>query len=148
MTSCVEVKIHPLYRSRIYVVTRKDDPLARKKRISPLHLKDRTLMVGGEGPDALRDVQHRIIKSYGVAHFNSDDHATTLVNVAAGKGICLAPGYLNDGSGEFAWVPFECQENISCVLLTREDERRESVLDLVSLLQEAYQGESRYARMV
>lgn len=143
-----EAKIYPLYRSRIYVVARKDDPLARKKRVSSLHLKDRTLMIGSEGPEALRDVQHRLAQTPGVSHFNCDDHATSLVNVAAGKGVCLAPGYLNDGSDEFAWIPFECQENISCVLLTREGERRESVLDLVGLLQEAYRGDSKFARLV
>ena len=143
-----EVRIHPLYRSRIYVVMRKDDPLAHKKRIFMNHLQERTLMVSNENPTPLRDVQHRVISTLGIPHFNCDDYATTLVNVAAGKGIALAPGYLNDGSGEFAWVPFECPENISCVLLTKEDDKRTAILDLVKILQEAYQGDSRCARMV
>ena len=70
-------------------------------------------------PEAMRlfavshpDVQHRLISSGRIDYFNSADHDTTLTNVAAGKGICLAPGFLNDHSGQFAWIPFDCSEMV------------------------------------
>lgn len=143
-----DVEVHPLYQSRIYLVTRKNDPLARKELVRTEDLRGRTLMVGGTSPGPLRTVQHRVVSELGLEHFNSNDHGTTLVSVAAGKGVCLSPGLFNDGSGEFAWTPFDCRETISCVLLTHAGERRPEVLELVRLLQEAYREGSRYARMV
>ena len=55
-------------------------------------LYGRTLMVGGGSPAALRAVQQRLIASGKIDYFNSPDHDTTLTNVAAGRGVCLAPG--------------------------------------------------------
>ena len=143
-----EVEVHPLYRSRIYVITRKDDPLATLKRVYLPHLSNRMLMVNDKAPASLRELQHRAVKSLRLKYLNSDDYASAFVNVAAGKGVCLAPGYLNDGMGEFAWTPLECQENVSCVLLTHANERRETVHDLVKLLQSSYESESSYASLV
>ncbi len=143
-----DIEVHPLYESRIYLVTRLDDPLAKRDLVRAEDLKGRTLMVGGPSPQALRAVQHRVVSEVGVEHFNSNDHMTTLVSVAAGKGVCLSPGLLNDDTGEFAWTPFDCEETLSCVLLTHAGERREEVLELVRLLQEAYAPGTRYARIV
>ena len=143
-----EVQMHHLYNSRIYLVTLPNDPLAKKKLVREEDLRGRTLMVGGSSPSPLRAVQHRVVSSLGLAHFNSNDHGTTLVSVAAGKGVCLSPGLFNDGSGEFAWTPFDCEETIPCVLLTHAGERRESVLDLVGILQKLYQPGTRYAKLV
>lgn len=139
---------HPLYQSHIYLVTRKNDPLAHKELVRMEDLRGRTLMVGGTSPSPLRAVQHRVVSELGLPHFNSSDHGTTLVSVAAGKGICLSPGLYNDGSPEFAWTPFDCEETISCVLLTHASEHRPEVHKLVELLQKAYEGGSHYARMV
>lgn len=143
-----EVTMHALYQSRIYLVTRKNDPLAKKKLVRTEDLRGRTLMVGGTSPAPLRAVQHRVVSELGLAHFNSNDHGTTLVSVAAGKGVCLSPGLFNDGSGEFAWTPFDCEETISCVLLTHAGERRPEVLELVRLLQEAYRPGTRWQKLV
>lgn len=143
-----EVTMHTLYQSRIYLVTRKNDSLAKKHLVHTEDLKGRTLMVGGPSPTSLRAVQHRVVSELDLPHFNSNDHSTTLVSVAAGKGVCLSPGLFNDGSGEFAWTPFDCEETISCVLLTHADERRPEVLELVKLLQDAYRPGTRYARLV
>lgn len=142
------VKAWPLYRSRIYLVTLPSDPLARKDVVREEDLKGRTLMVGGSSPSPLRTVQHRVVSRLGLSHFNSNDHGTTLISVAAGKGVCLSPGLYNDGSGEFAWTPFECEETIPCSLLTHAEENRTSVLELVRLLQEAYKPGTRYAKLV
>lgn len=143
-----EVDVHPLYRSRIYLVTRTNDPLSRKELVREEDLRGRTLMVGGPSPAPLRAVQHRVVSRLGLAHFNSNDHGTTLVSVAAGKGVCLSPGLFNDGSGEFAWTPFDCEETISCVLLTHAGERRPEVARLVQLLQDAYRPGSRWSKLV
>ena len=53
-------------------------------------------MVGGGSPNALRSAQQKLISSGKIEYFNSPDHDSTLVNVASGKGICLAPRFLND----------------------------------------------------
>ena len=61
-------------------------------------------MVGGS-PSALQKVQQRVIQAVGINYFNSADHDTTLINVAANLGICLAPGFLNDHNPDYAWTP-------------------------------------------
>lgn len=78
-------------------------------------------MVGGGSPPPLRRVQKRMIEEVGVDFFTSHDHETTLTNVAAGRGVCLAPGFLDDHNGEFAWTLFDCEERIPCVLLSHAD---------------------------
>ena len=112
------IQVHDLFESRIYLIANRDDPLAGKNLICEEDLYGRTLMVGGGSPQALKTVQHRLISSGKINYFNSADHDTTLTNVAAGRGVCLAPGFLNDHSGQFAWIPFDCSESFSCVLCT------------------------------
>ena len=70
------------------------------------------------------------------------DPDTPLTNVASHKGVCLSPGVLNDDSGEFAWIPFDCEENIPCVLCTHSGEQRKEVLDFVKTLQSVYSERS------
>ena len=132
------VLVHDLYESHIYLIAQKDDPLAGKNRIQESDLYGRTLMVGGGSPPALKAVQHRLIASGKIEYFNSADHDTTLTNVAAGRGVCLAPGFLNDHSGQFAWIPFDCPESFSCVLCTHKSDNRDSLRAFVALLQKLY----------
>ena len=134
-----ELRFHKLYRSRIYLITELDDPLAQKEQVCAEDLQGRTLMVGGDSPNALRAVQQRVIRETGVHYFNSPDHDNTLTNVAAHKGVCLAPGFLNDHSGQFAWIPFACREHFDCVLCTHSANERKEVLDFVRTLQELYE---------
>ena len=133
-----DIKLHPLFRSHIYLITDLNDPLAQKELIKTTDLAGRTLMVGGGSPPELRLVQQRVIHEMNISYFNSHDHDTTLTNVASHKGICLAPGFLNDHNNEFAWTPFDCSETISCVLGTHASDNRKSVLDFVHLLQTIY----------
>ena len=133
-----ELRFHKLYRSRIYLITELDDPLAQKEQVCAEDLQGRTLMVGGGSPNALRAVQQRVIRETGVHYFNSPDHDNTLTNVAAHKGVCLAPGFLNDHSGQFVWIPFDCREHFDCVLCTHSANERKEVLDFVRTLQELY----------
>ena len=132
------IKVHDLFESHIYLITQRDDPLASNNLIREEDLYGRTLMVGGGSPPALRAVQHRLIATGRVNYFNSADHDTTLTNVAAGRGICLAPGFLNDHSGQFAWIPFNCTESFSCVLCTHKEDHRESLQSFLNLLKSLY----------
>ena len=133
------VLVHELFESRIYLITDKNDPLARKNLVCEEDLYGRTLMVGGGSPQAMKTVQHRLISSGKIRYFNSADHDTTLTNVAAGKGVCLAPGFLNDHSGQFAWIPFDCRESFSCVLCAHKDDNRPSLKAFIDVLKNLYQ---------
>lgn len=132
------IKIHKLFESRIYLITEKNDTLAQKKIIELEDLQGRTLMVGGGSPPELRSVQQRVIETLNIPYFNSNDHETTLTNVATHKGVCLAPGFLNDHYDEFAWIPFNCPETVSCVLCTHTSEQNENIYAFVKLLQKIY----------
>ena len=133
-----QIRVHDLFESRIYLITQPDDPLAEKNLIHEEDLYGRTLMVGGGSPAALKSVQHRLISTGKIDYFNSADHDTTLTNVAAGRGVCLAPGFLNDHSGQFAWIPFDCKENFSCVLCTHKNDQRESLDAFITQLKALY----------
>lgn len=132
------VLVHDLFDSRVYLIVQRDDPLAEKNLIVESDLYGRTLMVGGGSPNALKAVQHRLIATGKIDYFNSADHDTTYINIAAGKGICLAPGFLNDHSGQFAWIPFDCEEHFECVLCTHKNDSRQSLSDFIALLKKLY----------
>ena len=132
------IAVHDLFESRIYLIADREDPLTSKNLIKEEDLYGRTLMVGGGSPSALKAVQHRLIASGRIEYFNSPDHDTTLTNVAAGRGICLAPGFLNDHSGQFAWIPFDCKESFSCVLCTHKNDLRPSLKVFLTTLQKLY----------
>jgi DNA-binding transcriptional LysR family regulator len=133
-----DLHVHDLFESRIYLITQKEDPLANRNRICEEDLYGRTLMVGGGSPPALRAVQRRLISSGKIDYFNSPDHDSTLTNVAAGRGVCLAPGFLNDHSGQFAWIPFDCKESFTCVLCTHKEDRRDSLNVFIDILKKLY----------
>lgn len=133
-----DVKIHPLYESHIYLVCNKTDKLAKKKIITENDLKDRTLMIGGGSQAPLRAVQQRVIRNTGINYFNSPDHDTSLTNVAAHKGVVLSPGFLNDHSGQFVWIPFDCPEFYTCVLLTHVTDQRWNLNHFIEVLQNLY----------
>ena len=132
------IRVYELFESRIYLISQRDDPLSEKNSISEEDLYGRTLMVGGGSPPALRAVQHRLIASGQISYFNSPDHDSTLTNVAAGRGVCLAPGFLNDHSGQFAWIPFDCPESFSCVLCTHREDKRPSLAAFLDILKKLY----------
>ena len=140
-----DIVLHPLFESRIYLITETTDPLAQNAPVRAEDLAGRTLMVGGGSPPQLRRVQQRVIEATNIPYFNSANHETTLTNVAAHKGICLAPGFLNDHNGEFAWTPFDCEETVPCMLCTHKQEHRKEVLDFVKLLQSIYAAHPDFA---
>lgn len=133
-TECI-----PLFESQIYLLARKDDPLAQKTIISSEDLLDRTIMVGGDSPGILRKAQQSLIER-GVEYFNSMNHDMTLINVAARKALCLSPGFLNDQSGEFAWIPFDSEDRFQCNLYVRGDDSRESLKRFAEILVDLYRN--------
>lgn len=133
-----DVRQHHLFDSRIYLICQQTDSLAKKETIRPEELSGRTLMVGGGSPPELRAVQQRLIQSGNLNYFNSPNHDTTLTNVAANRGICLAPGFLNDHNGEFAWIPYDCSEVMPCALYTHKSDKRDFVLAFAKEVQEMY----------
>ena len=132
------IAVHELFESRVYLIADRGDPLAGKDVIREEDLYGRTLMVGGGSPPALKAVQSRLINTGKIRYFNSPDHDTTLTNVAAGRGVCLAPGFLNDHSGQFAWIPYDCEETFSCVLCTHKADKRPSVSSFIAVLKDLY----------
>ena len=132
------IRVHELFESRIYLIVQKSDPLSQKDLITEEDLYGRTLMIGGGSPAALKAVQHRLIATDKIRYFNSADHDTTLTNVAAGRGVCLAPGFLNDHSGQFEWIPFDCKETFSCVLCTHKEDSRPSISSFLNVLKDLY----------
>jgi Transcriptional regulator len=139
-----DIKLHPLFNSRIYLISQPNDPLAQKALIETEDLRGQTLMVGGGSPPPLRKVQQRVLQELNLDYFNSHDHETTLTNIAANKGICLAPGFLNDHNNEFAWTPFHCPETVSCVLCSHANDPRQDTQDFIQTLQKIYQQKTNF----
>lgn len=128
------------YKSHIYLVCNKSDELANKTLVTAKDLKGRTLMVGGGSQHQLKIVQKRVIEETHIPFFNSDDHDTTLTNIAANRAIVLAPGFLHDRNDGFAWVPFDCEETIDCCLAWKKQDNRESMKTFIKILMDLYKG--------
>jgi len=126
----------PLYESRFYLITKPDDPLAARDVVRPEDLAGRTLMVGGGSPPALRHIQQQVISKVGVRYFNSPDHDSTLTYVASDAGVCIAPGFLNNLSGQFAWTPFATDATIPCYLYAHANDNRAALVSFVEFAQE------------
>lgn len=133
-----DIKIHPLYECGISLVMRDDDELSTKKIIHQEDLYGRTLMVGGGSPPALQRVQQRLIHTQKINYFNSADHDTTLTNVAAKKGVCLSPDFFNEEANNFKRIPFACSEKFKIVLCTHNNDKRESLMHFIKLLQKLH----------
>lgn len=134
-----DIQIHDIYEGRYYFVCNKKDPYAKRKIIHEEDLKGRTLMVNGGSGATLKKIQQRIIAHTNCNYFNSDDHDTSLTNIAANKAIVIAPGSLNDHTDAFVWIPFDCEERLHYVLITHANDQRWSLHRFVDLLKEKYQ---------
>ena len=132
------VVIHPLYISQIYLLCQQTDPLAQLDRVTAQDLAGRTLLFNGGSSQTLRQVQQRVLSTVPIHYFNSPTHDFTLIQVASDKAICLSPGYLNDHSGVFAWIPFDCPESFDLVLVSHQDQLNPALANLIALLQELY----------
>jgi DNA-binding transcriptional LysR family regulator len=133
-----ETKLIHLYTSKIYLITKKDDELAKLKLAKISDLEGRTLMVGGGSPPQLKALQQKIINTLDIDYFNSETHEATMTNILADKGICLTPGFFQDYTGEFAWIPFDCVEKFECYLCVHTYDKREALKDFIKILQSIY----------
>lgn len=131
--------IWPLFTSHIYLLCLWSDPLAKQERVSITDLTNRTLLVNGGSSNTLKQVQQRVISSVPISYYNSPTHDNTLIQVASGKAICLSPGYLNDHSDQFAWIPFDCPEHFDYVLVAHDEASEEPLASLIQILQNCYQ---------
>ena len=134
-----DIKVFNLYKSKIYLLTKKNDSLAKKKKAYIKDLEGKTLMVGGGSPPTLRRLQQKIISSVKIDYFNIPDHETTMTNIASDRGICLTPGFFNDHNGEFAWTNFDCDDYFDCKLCIHSKDKRKAVIEFVEILQKLYQ---------
>ena len=141
-----DTKLIYLYTAGIYLLSKKDDELAKLKTVKPKDLKGRTLMVGGGSPPQLRALQQRLINTIDIDYFNSENHDTTLTNILADRGICLTPGFFRDYTDEFAWTPFECEEKFECYLCVRTSDRKESVDNFIKILSDLYKNRTKFKR--
>lgn len=133
-----QIELHSIFQSHIYLIVQKEDSLAKKEIITPQDLKGRTLLIGGGSPPELKKTQETVINSVHPETMNSEDHFTTLTNVAAGNGVCLSPGFCNDRTEEFAWLPISFGTPIECVLATRSDDHRETTKKFIEITKEIY----------
>lgn len=133
-----QIELHSIFQSHIYLIVQKEDSLAKKEIITPQDLKGRTLLIGGGSPPELKKAQETVINSVHPETMNSEDHFTTLTNVAAGNGVCLSPGFCNDRTEEFAWLPISFGTPIECVLATRSDDHRETTKKFIEITKEIY----------
>lgn len=130
---------HPLFTSQIYLLCLPDDPLADKTLVTAQDLAHRTLLFNGGSSKRLQQVQQRVIAQVPIQEINSPDHDFTLIQVASRKAICLSPGIYQDHSDQFAWIPFDCQENFPFVLCSHINDQRPAVKDFIKTLQEIYE---------
>ncbi len=137
-----DIRIHPFFDTHIYFVCRSDDPLAKKKLITKEDLKGRVLMIGGGSPAPLRKLQQEIIQDPSVTYFNSNDHDTSMTYVAADEAVVLSPGFLNDHNSQFAWIPYDTDIAMPCVLCTHAGDSRKTVRRFLELLKEYYSDRS------
>lgn len=128
------IKIVHLYESHIYLICNKDDQLASKKLIRMNDLKNQTLMIGGGSQRNLKIVQNKVLDNIHIPFFNSNDHDTTLTNIAAKKAIVLAPSFLHDPNDGFAWIPFDCKETIDCCLAIKDNDNRKCITDFIQII--------------
>ncbi len=132
------IKKYNLYNSPIYCVTRSDDLLAAKSEVTTADFEGRTMLVSRNIPPELTEVQNHVLKEAKVYVIDSMNHEATLTNISAGVGIGLIPGYSDDQSKEFVWIPFSCKEKISCVLAYRKDDNREMIKSFLNVVREYY----------
>ncbi len=130
----------PLFVSNFYIISNHDDELTKLDFVKPEDLIGRTLIVGGKASKGLKKIQKSLIENYDINYINSPIHDATLLHIKSQNGICLAPGFLNDFTNEFAWTTFMCDQSNHCFLVVHENESRKSVFDFIELLQNIYRN--------
>lgn len=129
-----EGKATLLYRSPIYALVNLNDPLSRRQLLTSSDFSGRTLLVNGGSSDLLKHLQQRVVIDSHVRTLNSPNHDATLVNVAAGRAVCLVPGYLKAPTKDIAWIPFQTKQSYNCYLMTHQDDHRQITRTFLQML--------------
>lgn len=124
-----------------------DDPLAQLKTANYEDLEGRILLVGGGSPKELQQVQRTAIQHSNLSSMTSENHETTLINIASNRAVCLIPGLLNDFNNEFTWIPFNCKEIMPCVLCSHKDNHKETLPKFIDILKKLYQSDAYYTNI-
>lgn len=131
------INFYPIYDSQLKLVVRANDPLADVDLVKPRDLVDRTLLVGGGSPPALKSLQRELSQEFGLRTMNSHDHSTTLTYVAAEGAVCLSPDVYEDNDPAYKWLNFDSGVTIPCYLCTHDDASK-AVIDFVQMLRHSY----------
>ena len=133
------VREYPLFESRMFIVAPKDHPLAEKEVVCAEDLKGYPLLLLSiKFPVILHNLHVQILQKVHTQRFLMPDTGTILFSVQMGHGVALMPGFLNIRNDEFAWIPYDTPDRIPCSLVTAANERRQSVKEFVTLIQEVY----------
>lgn len=97
-------------------------------------------IVNSGSSQTLRQVKQRVVNTVPIQTLNSPTHDFTLIQVAAGRAICLSPGFLNDHSHQYAWISFDCPESFDFVLVHHRDVQNDGFTQLITTLQDLYQN--------
>lgn len=73
------------------------------------------------------------LNTINIDYFNSETHETTKTNILADKEIYLTPGFFQDYTNEFSWIPFECEEKFEFYLCIRTSDTREQLKDFINI---------------
>lgn len=128
-----------LFRSRIYCVTNRDHPLASRQLVRAQDLAgERILLNDGGGPEALLHAQQELCRIVSPIIQLCPSSDTAYMWIAAGRGVALMPGFCYDGSGRFAFIPYDWDETISCMLAWHSDDHRPCLKTFVELTCSTY----------
>lgn len=132
-----DIELTPFVRSSIYLVTSHGDPLSMRETVTAQDLSSRRLLFDDHASDVMRKVYRRVSMQAEPIVIHEPDHDSLMTDVALGD-IALVPGFLKDGSKEFVWIPFQCDDHIHGYACTRASESRPAVRQLVEILVDTY----------
>ncbi len=134
-----DIFLEPLYRSRIYVVCRRDSPLAASELIRPQDLEgSRVMLSSSKSASVLQRAQEHLKKNASFEEIYSDSLDTSLMWIMAMGGAALVPGYCYSINPELAWIPYDWPERITFAIARNETETREFVLDFVQIMKQVF----------
>ena len=128
-----------LFSSRICCVMSRENPLSGRAVVRAADLKGaRVFLNDGAGPEALMHAQQALLREVSPVVQLCQSADTALLWIGAGQGVALMPDFCRDGSGRFAWVPYDWEETIPCSVAWHSDDHRPCVAAFVQIAREAF----------
>ncbi|MCH5288207.1 MAG: LysR family transcriptional regulator [Christensenellaceae bacterium] len=129
-----------LFRSRIYCVMSREHPLAERRIIEPEDLSGKRLLLNdGSGPKALLHAQQDLCQRVSPTVQLCQSADTAFLWIASGQGVALLPGFWYDGSGQFAFVPYDWAETTPCSIAWYRDDHRPCLEAFVSITRAVFE---------